>query len=166
MKTDHFFCRETFPHPKFQLIYVYKMAKLTPPLKFFLEVIHKNKDRILIRIHGRTQKALNWLKIWPTDLERFLDCHFIFICLSVDRFFLCKICQSAWNARFNSSSLVSTCLRNWWILQIERFSEDFFLNVIFFQSFAVVIFFIFFNNYIQAFMRLCLCKYTCKYLFV
>ena len=60
------------------------MAKLTPPLKFFLEVIHKNKDRILIRIHGRTQKALNWLKIWPTDLERFLDCHFIFICLSVE----------------------------------------------------------------------------------
>ena len=83
MKTDHFFCRETSPHPKFQLIYVYKMAKLTPPLKFFLEVIHKNKDRILIRIHGRTQKELNWLKIWPTDLERFLDCHFIFICLSM-----------------------------------------------------------------------------------
>ena len=47
----------------------YKMAKMTPPLKSFLVVINKKWARILNRIHRRTQKALNSLKIPPTDLQ-------------------------------------------------------------------------------------------------
>ena len=56
---------------------------MTPPLKSFLVVINKKWARILNRIHRRTQKALNLLKIWPTDLDTFLDCQTVFIRLSV-----------------------------------------------------------------------------------
>ena len=56
---------------------------MTPPLKSFLVVINKKWARILNRIHRRTQKALNLLKIRPTDLDTFLDCQTVFIRLSV-----------------------------------------------------------------------------------
>ena len=56
---------------------------MTPPLKSFLVVINKKWARILNRIHRRTQKALNLLKIRPTDLDTFLDCQTILIRLSV-----------------------------------------------------------------------------------
>ena len=57
-----------------------KWTNWPSPLKLFLVVINKNKARILNRIHRRTQKALNWLKIWHTD---FLDCPTVFIWLSM-----------------------------------------------------------------------------------
>ena len=46
-------------------------------------VIYKKRARILIRIYERAQKALNWLKRLPTDLELFLDCRIVFIWFSV-----------------------------------------------------------------------------------
>ena len=62
------------------------MSKMTPPLKSFLVVINKKWARILNRIHRWTQKALNLLKIRPTDLDTFLDCQTIFIRFSVYSF--------------------------------------------------------------------------------
>ena len=56
---------------------------MNPPLKSILVVINIKWARILNRIHRRTQKALNLLKIWPTDLDTFLDCQTIFIRFSV-----------------------------------------------------------------------------------
>ena len=71
-----------------------KWTNWPSPLKLFLVVINKNKARILNRIHIiRTQKALNWLKIRPTDLELFLDCQTIFIWLSVS----CRLIELSHN---------------------------------------------------------------------
>ena len=70
-----------------------KWTNWPSPLKLFLVVINKNKARILNRIHIRTQKALNWLKIRPTDLKLFLDCQTIFIWLSVS----CRLIELSHN---------------------------------------------------------------------
>ena len=63
-------------YPNFNSFMLIKWPNRPSPLKLFLVVINKNKARILNRIN-RTQKALNCLKIRPTDLELFLDCQTI-----------------------------------------------------------------------------------------